>query len=278
MPRHEEGFFPAQDNLRLFWESDTPDTEPRAGVGILHGFADHIGRYRAVRGALLTAGFAVFGLDMRGHGQSDGKRGHVDAFSEYVDDLERFFARMKDAAKGKPLFFLAHSNGALVALLYFARKPAGLTGAVLSSPFLELAFKPPVVKVMAAKVMNHVLPSVVMGNELDVVQLSRDVAWQESTARDPLYHHVVSSRWFVEAGRAQERVRASGGSVTLPLLVLTGGEDRIAAAPVTLSFFESLASGDKQYKQYPGMRHELLNELGKEEVFGDVVRWISAHS
>src|SRR5690349_17717716 len=129
MALHDEGFFTAQDNQRLFWESELPEKAPRAVLGIVHGFNEHLGRYGATKEALVKEGFAVHAFDMRGHGQSDGKRGHIDRFTHYVDDLERFYARIKAAAAGKPLFLLAHSNGALVtALFLMERQPQGLSG------------------------------------------------------------------------------------------------------------------------------------------------------
>jgi alpha-beta hydrolase superfamily lysophospholipase len=278
MARHEEGFFTAKDNLRLYWESDAPVAEPKAVVGVIHGFADHLGRYRLTRAALVEAGLAVDAFDFRGHGRSEGQRGHVDSFGQYVDELERFFERMKDGAPKRPAFILAHSMGALIALSFLLeRKPAGLAGLVCSSPFLGFAFDPPLVKVAAAKLLDRVLPALTMGNGLKVEELSRDPQWQASTAQDPLYHHVVSSRWFNEATKTQGQVLALGRRVELPLLVLTGSEDKIASVKTTRGFLETIGSKDKQYKEYPGMRHEVLNELGKEEVVGEIVRWISSH-
>jgi alpha-beta hydrolase superfamily lysophospholipase len=276
MPRHEEGFFAAKGNLRLYWESDAPDGEPKAVFGVVHGFGDHLGRYRALKDSLLTQGFAVHAFDFRGHGRSDGKRGHVDAFADYLDDLSRFVERVRAAAATRPIFLVAHSMGALISLMSLSRGAVGFRGAVVTSPYLALNFDPPRVKLLAAKVLDRVLPSLTLGNELKDEQLSRDVAWQKSTRADPLYGRVVSSRWFTESIRAQNEVQKSGGAVKLPLLMLCGAEDPIASTPTSRRFFESIASTDKQYKEYPGMRHEVLNELGKEEVHTDIVHWTSA--
>src|SRR4051794_1223041 len=112
MARHDEGFFTAKDsNLRLSWESDLPEgaNPPRAHIGLVHGFGEYYGRYRGTVDALLSEGFAVHGYDQRGHGRSDGRPGHVDAFDHYVEDLERFFARLKTAAAGRPVLLLGHS-------------------------------------------------------------------------------------------------------------------------------------------------------------------------
>src|SRR5258708_26482380 len=91
MARHDEGFFNAKDNLRLFWESDLPD-QPKAHLGIVHGYADHSGRYRKFIDALVADGFAVHAFDYRGHGQAGGRRGYCGKFSEFIDDLYAFWS------------------------------------------------------------------------------------------------------------------------------------------------------------------------------------------
>src|SRR5688572_22887681 len=114
MATHQEGFFSAKDNLRLFWESDVPDA-PKAVVGVVHGYADHCGRFRGVIDYLVAAGFAVHAFDYRGHGQSGGRRGHVDHFDQYLDDLALFWNRVVAAAEGRKTVLLAHSHGGLIA-------------------------------------------------------------------------------------------------------------------------------------------------------------------
>src|SRR3954468_20714771 len=101
MPRHDEGFFSAKDNLRLFWESDLPDREPKAHVAIVHGYGDHAGRYRATIDALVKDGFGVHAFDYRGHGQGDGRRAYADRFTDYVDDLEAFWRKLSGPTNGK---------------------------------------------------------------------------------------------------------------------------------------------------------------------------------
>lgn len=278
MARHDEGFFSAKDNLRLFWESDLPEAEPRAHVLIAHGYQDHCGRYGNAVGALVQAGFASHAFDFRGHGQSDGRRGHCDSFSQYVDDLDLFVDRVRGQAKGKKLFLLGHSQGGLVAIHWLRRHGAGgLSGLVLSSPYLKLAFTPSPAKVLTAKLAGKAVPWLPVKSDLTVEALSRDVEVQRATARDPLYNRTVTPRWFNESNRAQKEALAWGPSIEVPVYVFLGAEDPVAAPAVSRQFFESLASRDKKFKEYPGMRHECMNELGKEEVLSDLLNWISSH-
>ena len=277
MVRRDEGFFSAKDNLQLFWETVRPDGDPTAWVGVIHGYGDHVGRYQAPMNALANAGFGVSGFDYRGHGKSEGRRGHLERFGDVVEDLVRFHERLRTDANGKKIFLLGHSHGGLMLLSYLLRKPEGVAGAILSSPYLALKLKPAKIKTVSAGLLSRLWPWMPIGTGIAMDALSRDEAWQRETANDALYGTKATPRWFVESGAAQASVLKAGAQITLPAYFFLGSEDGIAAAEVTRKYFESLASHDKQYKEYPGMRHETLNEVGKEEVWRDIARWISAH-
>jgi len=276
--RHDEGFFSARDNLRLFWASDVPDA-PKAWVGVVHGYADHCGRYKGPIGHLAQEGFACMAFDYRGHGQADGRRAYCEKFDDYVADLEAFWQRLRQAAGDRKVFLLAHSHGGLMALKWaLGGKPEGLAGWVLSAPYLKLALKPPATKVLRAKIVGAVVPWMPIKTELTSKDLSRDEELQRATDRDPLYLKIVTPRWSNESNRVQDEVVPKAGAVvTWPTLVFAGAEDGVASTPAARAFFETIAAADKTIKIYPGMRHECMNELGKEEVWRDVAGWISAH-
>lgn len=276
MPRHEEGFFRSQDNLRLFWESDVPDA-PKAHVGIVHGYFDHCGRFRGVIDALVAEGFAVHAFDYRGHGQSGGRRGHVDRFDEYVDDLELFWRRIREASGGKRSFLLGHSHGGLISILFQERRPEGLSGLILSSPYLRLPFKPPWAKVAAAKAIGRVVPWLPIKYELKPEDLTADPEAQRQVAKDHLYNHVLTPRWLTEVGAAQLKAMAMAPAITVPSLLYWGTEDRVVDAAASREFAQRLGSSDKQSREYEGMRHETMNEVGREQVWKHVASWISAH-
>src|SRR5687768_10220948 len=198
MGRHDEGFFSAKDNLRLYWESELPDA-PRAHVAVVHGYADHLGRYRKTIEALGKEGFAVHAFDYRGHGQADGRRGHCDSFSEYLDDLQLFVERVAGEAKGKKLFLIGHSHGGLMLAMHGLSRPPGIAGTIYSSPYLKLALTPPAVKVAVAKIVGRIVPWLPITNELKIEQLSRDPEVRAATERDPLYNRKVTPRWFSES-------------------------------------------------------------------------------
>lgn len=272
-----EGSLTAKDGLNLFRRTWLPpDSTPiRAHVALVHGYSDHSGRYGALVDALVRAGIAVHGFDYRGHGRSDGRRGHCDAFSQYHDDLEVFLAHVKPQLLGKRLFVFSHSHGGLiVASFAIARGLEGVAGLVFSAPFLRLAFSPPRFKVLAARVLNRIIPFFPIGNELKVEQLSRDTAWNQETARDPLYGHTTTPRWFAQALKTQLEVLARANEIRTPCLVLHGSADPIAAPAATQEFFAKLGASDKKLTIHEGFLHELANDLGKERVLAEVAAWI----
>jgi alpha-beta hydrolase superfamily lysophospholipase len=275
--RRDEGFFSGRDSTRLYWQSLMPPGEFQDVVGIVHGFGDHSGRYRRVSEALVADGHAVLAFDYRGHGKADGRRGHCGAWTEYLDDLAVFWARVRQLASGKPTFLLAHSHGALMSAHFAARKPEGLKGLVMTSPYFRLAKAPSGITVAAAKVMGALIPILPVPMGLTVQMLSRDEEWQKETADDPLYGKMTTTRWASQHFAAQEQLLGMGAQLTQPILMLTGANDPIASTPAAKGFFETIGSADKTYKEYPGMLHEIMSEIGKEEVWSDISRWISAH-
>lgn len=277
MSRHDEGFFTAKDQTRLFWTLDLPEGEPKAHVAVVHGYGDHIGRYRPIIDALVAGGYAVHGLDYRGHGRADGRRGFCEKWPDYLDDLEGFWQRVRRASGTRKSFLLAHSHGGLMAVHLMARGMDGLAGAVLSAPYLKLAITPPAVKLMAAKAVGRVVPWLQLKTELTPEQLSRDPEVQRAVREDPLYNATVTPRWFLESTLAQGQAVLLAPKIQVPLFVLCGAEDGVAAPVAARAFFEAAGSADRKFKEYPGMRHEPLNEVGREEVFRDISNWISAH-
>ncbi|MBL9037475.1 MAG: lysophospholipase [Archangium sp.] len=276
MARTEEGIFTSKDNTRLFWRSQLPEGEPTAVVGVVHGYCDHSGRYLHVMNALAASGFAVAAFDYRGHGKAEGKRVDVEKWDDFLDDLAVFWGRVRALAPGKPAFILAHSHGALMTTHWALKKPEGLTGVVLSSPYYRLAFDPPAFKLAGAKLLRKILPGVHISNELSVTQLSRDEAWQKFSAEDPLYEHTTTPRHFFETLASQERLIGRGAEFTTPVYMVAGEADGVASMPAMRAFFDTMASPDKTWKSHPEFRHEVMNEIGKERVLADIVEWISA--
>jgi alpha-beta hydrolase superfamily lysophospholipase len=277
LARHDDGFLSSRDGTRLYFRSLRPDAPPLGQVAILHGFGDHSGRYLEVMEALVARGLSTIAVDYRGHGKADGRRTDCRRWDEYLDDLEAFWRKALAGAAGAPTFLLAHSHGALMATHWAALAPPGLQGLLLSSPFYALAFAPPRLKLLGARLVRGLLPTLPLGNELTSQMLTRDPARQRAADADPLYVRTITPRWFFECRAAQARLEGLGPRISVPVWMGAGTADPVVSTARSAAFFETLASPDRSRKEYHDFRHELWNELGRERVLDDIAQWILAH-
>ncbi len=275
--KREEGFLESWDRLRLYYQRYTPPS-PRAAVAVLHGGGDHSGRYAGLTAALVRAGFQVALVDFRGHGQSDGRRWYVDTFADYLRDVDAFVARVRAGAPSLPLLVVGHSQGAHIAALWGLSSGREVAGFVLSSPYLRLAMKPPPLKILGARIAGKIVPWLSVPTGIDYADLTSDPEMQAWTARDPLYGKATTPRWFEESARAQEEAIRGAAEFRYPLLVLLGDADRIADPAAGRAFFEAAGSRDKELKVYPAFRHELFNEVGREQAYADTVAWLATRA
>jgi alpha-beta hydrolase superfamily lysophospholipase len=283
----DEGFFSARDGLRLYWQTARPAdvAAAPAHIAFVHGYGEHSGRHLEITAALVAAGYVVHLLDVRGHGQSGGKRAHVEKFDDYLQDLALFLARVKeqaaigsDTAGKKPVFLMCHSHGGLISARYLLDQPGAVAGVVLASPYFRLKLPVPALKIWAGKLVGRVLPSLPMQNELRPELLTRDVAIQQATRSDPLYLQIATPRWFTESSAAQETVLRRATEFITPLLVLTGTGDAVADPAAGKEFFDAATAKDKTYKSYEGLLHELFHEPERDLVFKDVLGWLAART
>jgi len=247
-----------------------PEGESKGDVLLVHGLADHMGRYGHVAKALTDAGYRVTGLDLRGHGHSAGKRGHVDSWEQYVDDV-RAAADLIDG----PHAILCHSMGGLVTLDYLRDGQAW--AAFTSAPLLGVAVKVPRWKAAAAGALSRWLPRLSMGNEIDSQWVCSDPAVVEAYDADPLVFGTVTPRWYVEAQEAMARVRAAGPGYDIPLFAAYGTEDRLVSTAAIRDFYEVWGADDKKIQEFEGLYHEILNEEQGAEILVQVVAWFDAH-
>ncbi len=279
---------PGRDGRRLFcrvWEpGNSPgpgsgaDPRPRGVLAFSHGLGDHSGRYWYLADALEAIGVALVIVDLRGHGQSPGKRGHVAAYRDYLEDYGTAIQTARERFPEAPLFCGGHSLGGLIALGAAVEGvvPSSCRGLVISAPALAVGFEPPKWKVAAARLLSKIVPGALFSTGLNAEHLSHDPAVVESYEQDPLVHGKISARAYIETLRLQAITRAGAPTVRLPLLMLQGTDDHDVDPAATRAFFEAAASPDKTFKEYPGFYHEIFNEVGGEAALEDVVGWVDA--
>ena len=252
--------------------------EPAAPVGavlFLTGWADHAGRWTPAAQRLRAAGYATYVLDQRGHGRSGGLRGHLSRFSQLLGDLQAFRRAVRQRTPA-PQALLGHSFGGLVVLRYLETQPLEpVDAAVISSPFLGLAFQPPAWKLVAGRVLADVWPSLALGTGVVPEHVSRDPAVNETYANDPLVHQRMTASAWREIQWAQRAVPADAARIEAPLLFLLAGDDHLTDAHLARAFAGTLKT-PADVRWYPEMYHEVLNDPQRERVLDDVVAFLSA--
>ena len=265
----------ASDGLKLFSQSWTTERKPKALVVIIHGVGEHSGRYAHVARVFNENRFHVFSFDQRGHGKSEGPRGHTPSTEQLMYDIIKAIHVAKETFGTElPVFLYGHSLGALEVLYFGTTIQEELIGIIATSPPLDLSSTPKS-KIILAKIINPILPKLTLSNGLDTNALSRDTTVVEAYRADPLVHDRISARlgYFVITGPG--KIMAAAPKWHYPLLLMHGTEDRICGIKGTDALFEKL-QGDITYKRWEGLYHEPHNEPEKEEVIGAMVDWIKA--
>jgi alpha-beta hydrolase superfamily lysophospholipase len=273
-----EGTFETRDGLTLFERAWLPEGDARAVVVVVHGYAEHSGRYQHVGEALAARGYAVETLDLRGHGRSEGDRAIVHSFARFLADLRRFIARVRERHPGLPVFVLGHSMGGTIVTLYAIHDQPAVQGVVLSGPGLVARGGAWRVTAPIFSVVGRLAPNLPL-TELKAETVSRDPAVVEAYDNDPLVYRGKMKagmlRAFVEA---LDRIKAGMDTVSAPFLIVHGTADELTEPDGSRQLYERARSTDKTLKLYNGLAHEVLNEPEKEQVIGEVLTWLDARS
>jgi acylglycerol lipase len=270
---HEEDFT-GHGRVRIHYRVWLPDGSPRAVIAICHGFNAHSGQYAWTAEQLVSRGFAVYAVDLRGRGQSEGERFYVDDVAEYEADIGEVIGIAKERQPGLPIYLLGHSAGGVVSCVYALDHQDEIDGLICES----FAFQVPApgFVLSAIKGLSHLAPKLGV-LPLKMKDFTRDPAALKALEDDPLTKGETQPAATVAAlVRADERLHESFGQITLPLLILHGTDDHATVCKGSEFFLAHAGSADKTLKLYEGHYHDLLNDLGKEEVLGDVVGWIEA--
>ncbi len=271
---HHEDHFAGHDGLELYEQSWLPEQSTGVLV-LLHGINEHSGRYASFAEELVAEGWAVYAMDLRGHGRSAGPRSHVGSFDQFVDDLEVFLDRVREREPEKPIFLFGHSMGAAIVLRLVIRREPDVCGMVLGAPPLRIGGKMfPILRRLAG-LFSHIMPRLRLVR-LGTHFMSRDKAVVEQFRADPLvFHGRFTVRIGAEILRIGKQIRLHSESVRLPFLVMHGTDDICTRWKGSRRLFEEAGSTDKTLCLYPGLWHDLLNEPEKEQVRSDVIRWLN---
>ena len=276
-----ERAFDGVGGVRIVYDVWTPDTPPLApparGVVVLaHGYGEHAARYDYVAQRFGAAGLITYALDHRGHGRAGGKRVRVRHMSEFVADFRSLVAIATAEHPGLPRIVLGHSMGGGIVLAYAAQYPGEYDLMVLSGPAIAAHTGVSKSKALFGKLVGSVLPDLPI-EQIDPDAVSRDPAVVADYKADPLVY-----RGKIPAGIGKallvvgETMPELAAKITVPLLVVHGGEDRLVSATGSERLVACVASGDVELKIYPQLYHEVFNEPERDRVLDDVTDWIVA--
>ena len=275
-----QGWLPGVGGVELFWQGRLPagDTagpvEPSGVLLISHGIGEHSGRYGSVVETLLPDGWAVYGLDHRGHGRSGGARVHVRRYDDLLQDFETFRREIVARHPGLPVFLLGHSLGGQIALAYALRHQDRLAGLALSAPALA-SDAVPAALVPVLSLVSRALPTVrPLG--IDTSAISSDPAVVDDYAADPLVHHGKPTLALGAAIYAQmDRLLPRAAELRLPLLIQHGTADRLTDPEGTRRLDEASGSPDTTVRWYDGLWHEIYHEPGRDAPLTDLRQWLA---
>ncbi len=274
--RHEESTTQTPDGLTLYQQSWRGGT-PKAAVVLVHGYAEHSGRYQHVAERFTQAGYAMHAFDLRGHGRSEGEpRVYVRSIDEYTGDLERFVASVREREAGLPIFLLGHSMGGAISARFLLDGDRGLRGAILSAPAVRRAgiFGRPVegfFLFIAGRWPWLHFP------KLDNVKVSRDPEVVRRYDNDPLIYRegmpLGTAAAIVQSARYVDK---QADRIELPILIAHGTDDGLVNYIASERFHDRVGSKDKTLKLYKGLYHEILNEPERDQVMQDMLDWLDA--
>lgn len=270
-------FFNTHDHLKLYMHANQM-AESRASIVFVHGVGEHIGRYTEAFQAFAEQGYSCFGFDQRGFGQSEGERGHIHAFSDYVEDLAKFIDEIVVPESPNPIFLLGHSMGSIVALSYALNYETKVQGLLIFSCPLELAGNISKLGALLVKFWPAaILPTLQIPNCIDSLALSDNLANIQELGADPYAYNKVSINWLREFGIARNTVAAQAKHLNLPIVINHGDQDSIAALNGAKSLFALLRAENKTLLIYSGLKHELLNHSPAErsKVLASNFNWLA---
>jgi len=263
-----------EDGLQLYAQGWQPEAQPKGVVCLVHGLGEHSGRYAHLAAFLNQAGYALLAFDLRGHGKSEGQRGHAASYEALMDDVSHLLEEAAERYPDRPRFLYGHSLGS-AAINYALHRHPPLAGVIVTGPAFRPAFEPPAWKLTLGKIMYNLWPTLSMSNELDRQALSRDPEVVRAYNNDPLVHDRVTARFAMDFLQAGLWALEHAAEFPLPLLLMHGGADRITSAQASREF--AAQAGDLcTLKIWDGLYHEIHNEPEKEQVFAYLLEWLKS--
>lgn len=269
------GAFQTSDKLNIYTIQWLPDDTPKAVVIIVHGLGEHIGRYQHVAEALVSAGYAIYGLDHRGHGKSDGKRVRVTSNTHFMDDLRQYFDIVRREHNREQIFILGHSMGSVISLQFTLQYQNDLAGLLITGTATDVGSTVSPILRNLTNILHPFLPHIPISAPAPVDHLTNDKAMQQLADSDPLNHKgwtpLSIAKYIIDTG---EMIQENVKKLVLPILIMHGEDDRITPISGSHIVHERVGSADKTLKTWPNMQHEIMNEIDRVPVIETLLEWL----
>ncbi|MBA4395726.1 MAG: alpha/beta hydrolase, partial [Desulfobacca sp.] len=258
----------------IYYQGWLPEGPVKAVLLVVHGLAEHSGRYQNPVNYFVPLGYAVYGIDHLGHGKSDGRRVYVDRFEDFTQTVKKILDMIRGWHPDQPIFLVGHSLGGLIAAYYLLDHQADLTGAILSGPAVKIPDNISPVVIFLGKIFSALVPKFGLIG-LEAEGISRDPAVVQAYQNDPqVYTGKTTARLAAEMLKAMKRVSSEAVKIKLPILIIQGGADKLVDPAGARMLYDRVGSVDKKVIIYEGLYHEVFNEPERDKVLHDVENWL----
>ena len=270
---YQSGNFTSHDGINIYFQFWQPAGNIRKVICLVHGIGEHSGRYATWAEKFVSSDIAVFSFDLRCHGKSDGRRGDATNYGLFMKDIEQALQETEKLFPAIPVIIYGHSLGGNFVLNYLLRKQPAISGAIVTSPWLELAFKVPWFKITLGKFVQKIFPGLIQSNGLHIEDLTRTIAVFDTLRNDPLVHSKISVRLYFSAHNSGLWALENADKLSIPLLLMHGAKDNITSNKASAAFAEK-AKSKTTFNLWKGCFHELHNEPERDEIASFILTWI----
>ncbi len=270
---HKEYNWITRDGLKIYAQSWEPDTKSKAAINLAHGFGEHSTRYEHWAEMFVNEQYTVISFDHRGHGKSEGKRGHSPTYEHLMDDMDIFFSESEILFPDLPKILYGHSMGGNIAINYAIRRNPKIIGLIATSPWLQLAFQPPKMQLAMGKLVSKLFPALVQKTGMQPKYLSKNELVVNKYVNDELVHDKISAALFVGIYKAGNWAIDNASEIKIPMFLMHGGADKITSHKASMQFAAKVQDF-ATIKIWEDLYHELHNEDQKEEIFQYLLSWI----
>jgi alpha-beta hydrolase superfamily lysophospholipase len=275
--KHFETSYTSHDDIKLYLQAWMPE-KTDASILIVHGLGEHSSRYAHLAKKLVESNIAVFTFDGRGHGKSSLPKptAYISDYEDYLKDIDALFGKVKDYVPNVPTFIFGHSMGGGLVAAYTLKYKPKTNGVILSAAALKPSENVSKILIAASSIVSKIAPKLKV-LKLDSNMISHDPVEVKKYNDDPLvYSEAIPARTGYELLRMIKEIESKSNEFEYPVLMLHGTGDELTNPKGTEEFFRNIASKDKTFHRYPDLYHELINEIEKEAIMEDILKWIVA--